>query len=51
MYLNTFLEYMENTGDTYRFESRYGIPLMHMKQELIFPAQSVPEYWKLRGAR
>lgn len=51
LYLNTFLEYMENTGDTYHFESKYGIPLMHMKHELAFPDQSLPEYWKLRETR
>jgi len=50
LYLNTCLEYLENTGETYRYESRYGIPLPHMKQELVFPEMSYPEYWRLRSA-
>jgi len=51
LYVNTFLEYMEDTGDTYRSESKYGIPLLHMKRDLAFPVQSAPEYWKLRESR
>lgn len=48
LYLNTFLAYEENTGDMYHFESKYGIPLMHVKQDLAFPEQSFPDYWTLR---
>lgn len=48
MFLNTSIEYLENTGETYRYESRYGIPLLHAKQEWVFPQASQPEYWKLR---
>lgn len=47
-FINTSLEYLENTGETYRFESKYGIPLLHAKQELVFPEMSYPEYWRLR---
>jgi polar amino acid transport system substrate-binding protein len=49
LYLNTCLEYLENTGETYSYEGKYGIPLLHMKQELVFPGMSSPDYWKLRS--
>jgi ABC-type amino acid transport substrate-binding protein len=48
-YLNTCIDYLENTGDTYRFESKYGIPLLHAKQQLVFPEMSYPQYWALRA--
>lgn len=47
-YLDTCIEYFINTGDLYRWESQYGIPLMHMEQRLVFPEMSHPEYWRLR---
>ena len=37
-FLNSCLEYMENTGELYRYEKKYGIPLLHNKRELVYPA-------------
>jgi hypothetical protein len=48
-YVNTCLEYYENTGDLYRWESRYGIPLLHAEQRLVFPEKSQAEYWRVDG--
>ncbi len=47
-FINTSLQYMEDTGEMYRYESKYGIPLLHAKQELVFPEMSYPQYWKLQ---
>ena len=47
-FLDTAIEYYINTGDLYHWESRYGIPLMHMERKLIFPEMSYPEYWRLQ---
>ncbi len=47
LYVDTAIGYMEDVGDTYRYESKYGIPLLHEKKELQFPAMSYPDYWKL----
>ncbi|MDR4507779.1 MAG: ABC transporter substrate-binding protein [Candidatus Brocadiaceae bacterium] len=48
-FLNTCIEYYLNTGEMYYWESKYGIPLMHIEKKLVFPKQSFPEYWKLRN--
>ena len=45
-FLNTSLEYFENTGEMYRFESKYGVPLMHLKQEFVVPESANPAYWQ-----
>lgn len=50
-YLNTCIEYFVNTGDMYRWESQYGIPLMHVEQRLVLPEMSYPEYWRLQNQR
>lgn len=47
-FINTCIEYYTNTGDLYRWESKYGIPLMHLDQRLVFPEMSYPEYWRLQ---
>jgi polar amino acid transport system substrate-binding protein len=47
-YLNTCIEYYQNTGDMYLWESRYGIPLMHPEMKLGFPDAASPQYWTLR---
>lgn len=44
-FLNTSLEYLENTGEMYRYESKYGVPLMHLKQEFVVPESAKPAYW------
>ncbi len=44
-YLNTCIQYYINTGDIYKWESKYGIPLMHKNEELVFPKMSYPQYW------
>ena len=36
-FLNSCLEYMENTGVIYQYEQKYGIPLLHNKRELVYP--------------
>lgn len=46
MFLNTSIQYLLDTGEMYRFESKYGIPLLHAKQEWVFPQESRPEYWQ-----
>jgi polar amino acid transport system substrate-binding protein len=48
LFLNTAIDYMEDTSDLYRYESKYGIPLQHQKKELVFSSESHPEYWKVR---
>lgn len=50
-YLDTCIEYFVNTGDMYRWESQYGIPLMHLDQRFVFPEMSYPEYWRLQDQR
>ena len=51
MFLNTAIEYMEDTGETYRYESKYGIPLLHAKQEWIFPDAARPGYWQYQETK
>lgn len=46
LFVNTSIEYMENTGETYRYESKYGIPLLHAKQEWVFPEAAQAGYWQ-----
>lgn len=36
-YINTCIDYMENTGDMYKFEKKYNVPLMHRKTEFYYP--------------
>jgi len=50
-FINTCIDYYTNTGDLYRWESKYGVPLMHVQQKLTFPEMSYPEYWKQRQVR
>ena len=45
-FLNTSLEYLENTGEMYRYESKYGMPLMHTRQEFVVPDAATPAYWQ-----
>ena len=50
-FLNTCIQYYINTGDMYKWESVYDIPLMHKNEQLVFPEMSYPEYWRLQEAR
>jgi ABC-type amino acid transport substrate-binding protein len=50
-FLNTAIDYHLNAGDFFRWESKYGIPLMHVDQRLVFPQMSYPEYWRLSETR
>lgn len=36
-FLNTSIDYMINSGKMYRFEEKYGVPLMHKNKEYFFP--------------
>ena len=36
-FINTSIDYMINSGKMYRFEKKYGVPLMHDKKEYFFP--------------
>lgn len=47
-YVNTCLEYMENTGEIFKYESKYGVPLMHLKQEFAVPDAAQPAYWQTK---
>ncbi|MCL4198383.1 MAG: transporter substrate-binding domain-containing protein [Phycisphaerales bacterium] len=47
-FINTCIDYYQNTGDFFYWTSKYGVPLMHRKAELEFPEMSYPEYWRLR---
>ena len=47
-FLNTSIDYFINTGDLYYWESKHGIPLMHVDQQFVFPEMSYPEYWRLQ---
>jgi len=46
--LNTCIDYYQNTGDMFFWESKYGIPLMHKKEELTFREESRKEFWQQR---
>jgi polar amino acid transport system substrate-binding protein len=48
-FIDTAIGYYLDTGDVYRWEVKYGIPLLHEDRKLIFPEMSYPEYWKLRN--
>jgi ABC-type amino acid transport substrate-binding protein len=36
-FINTSIDYMINSGKMYRFEKKYGVPLMHDKKEYFYP--------------
>ena len=40
-FINTCLEYQENTGELYRYEKKYGIPLLHARTQLAYPSSTV----------
>lgn len=44
-FLNTALEYLENTGEVYRYESQYGIPLFHRLDTFGISKMSSQAYW------
>jgi len=46
LFLNTALEYLDNTGEVYQYESRYGIPLFHKLDTYGTSKMSSPSYWK-----
>lgn len=50
-FLNTCIEYYINTGDLFHWESKYGIPLLHMEQHLVFSEASKPRYWGVPGSK
>jgi ABC-type amino acid transport substrate-binding protein len=39
-FLNTSIDYMINSGKMYRSEKKYGVPLMHLKNEYYYPLTS-----------
>ena len=36
-YINTCIDYMTYTGEMYKYEKKYSIPLMHKKDEFFYP--------------
>jgi len=36
-YINTCIDYFINTGEMYKIEKKYNVPMMHIKNEFYFP--------------